>query len=433
MTISRPDSVLITRRTLLGTAAAGAAGMAASNLFPTPALAQEATLKVGYVSPVTGLFATFAEADPFLLKQVRTALKDGIVNNGKTYALEIIDVDDQTNPDRSTSATQQLINSDKVNIVLAQGAMGIKNVSAQCELAGVPSITTMDPWQGWLFPQGGKPETGFQYANHFFWGIEDIISTYVGMWSSLDTNKKIGSCFTNDPPGQTFSSSEIGFPPALKKAGFEMVDVGLFEPGSNDFSRQIAAFRDAGCDIMTGLFDPPDWVVFWRQAMQAGFKPKVVTVAKALLFPAGVQSLGAAANGMSTEVWWTPDYPFKSSITGQSCGELAKSYEAETGKRWTQPIGVVHALLEAGINALRTADDPTDPDSVAAAIKAMTLDTVVGTLDWANSPIKSVAKMAIAGGQWNVASSGEFDLAVVYNKGMPQVPVTAPFQMKIGA
>nr|WP_246827219.1 ABC transporter substrate-binding protein [Rhizobium binae] len=432
MSITTRNAALITRRTLLGSAAAGAAGMAASSIFPAPALAQAAKLKIGYVSPVTGIYATFAEADPFLLKQVREALKSGLVNNGKTYEVEIIDIDDQTNPDRSTSATQQLINSDEVNLVLAQGALGIKNVSAQCELAGVPSITTMDPWQGWLFPQGGKPDTGFRYANHFFWGIEDIISTYVGMWSALDTNKKIGSCFSNDPPGQTFSSSEIGFPPALKKAGFEMVDVGLYEPGSNDFSRQIAAFRDAGCDIMSGLFDPPDWVVFWRQAMQAGFKPKVVTIAKALLFPAGVQSLGVAANGMSTEVWWTPDYPFKSSITGQSCGELAKAYETETGKRWTQPIGVVHALLEAGINALRTADDPTDPDSVADAIKKMQLNTVVGTLDWANSPVKSVAKMAIAGGQWHVDPNGDFNLAVVANQGMPQVPVTAPFQMKIG-
>ncbi|WP_040440906.1 ABC transporter substrate-binding protein [Roseibium aggregatum] len=433
MTNKLPGSSLISRRTLLGSAAIGAAGVAASSSFPMPALAQSAKLKVGYISPVTGLFATFAEADPFLLKQIRTALNDGIVNNGKRYEVDIIDVDDQTNPDRSTSATQQLINSDEVNIVLAQGALGIKNVSAQCEFAGVPSITTMDPWQGWLFPQGGTPETGFQYANHFFWGIEDIISTYVGMWSSLETNKKIGSCFTNDPPGQTFFSDTIGFPPALRDAGFEMVDVGLFEPGSNDFSRQIAAFRDSGCDIMTGLFDPPDWVVFWRQAMQAGFKPKVVTVAKALLFPAGVQSLGIEANGMSTEVWWTPSYPFRSSITGQSCAELASAYEAETGKRWTQPIGVVHALLEAGINALRTADDPTDPDSVADAIKNMTLDTVVGTLDWANSPIKSVAKMAIAGGQWHVDPNGNFDLDVVYNKEMPDVPVTAPFQMKIGA
>lgn len=76
--------------------------MASYSLFPTPALAQGAKLKIGYVSPVTGLFATFAEADPFLLKQVRQALKGGIVNNGKTYDVEIIAIDDQTNPSSSS-------------------------------------------------------------------------------------------------------------------------------------------------------------------------------------------------------------------------------------------------------------------------------------------------------------------------------------------
>ena len=131
-------------------------------------------------------------------------------------------------------------------------------------------------------------------------------------------------------PGQAFSDAQLGFPAALKAAGFEAVDVGLFEPGSNDFSRQIAAYRDAGCDIVTGLFDPPDWIVFWRQAQQAGFKPKVATPAKALLFPAGIQALGQSANNMSTEIWWTPQYPFKSSITGQTAMELANSFEKTT-------------------------------------------------------------------------------------------------------
>ena len=69
-----------------------------------------------------------------------------------------------------------------------------------------------------------------------------------------------------------------------KSLFFEMVDVGLFEPGSNDFSRQIAAFRDSGCDIMTGLFDPPDWVVFWRQAMQAAAVGIALDVATGLAY-----------------------------------------------------------------------------------------------------------------------------------------------------
>lgn len=420
------------RREVLGAAAGGLLTAGAASLFPKPAIAATPKLKVGYLSPVTGPFAAFAEADPFLLRQCREALKGGIVNHGKTYEVEIVSIDDQSNPDRASQATQQLINKEAVNIVLAQGALTIANVSAQCELAGVPSIVTMNPWQAWMFPLGSSPDKGFKYSNMFFWGIEDIISTYVGMWSTLQTNRKVGICFSNDPPGQTFSDAKIGFPPALKAAGFELVDIGLYQPGSNDFSRQIAGFRDAGVDIVTGLFAPPEWVVFWRQAQQAGFKPKVATVARALLFPAGIQALGQDANGMSTEIWWTPHYPYKSSITGQSAAQLASAFEADAKKRWTQPIGVIHAMLEAGVYALKNAADPTDPEAVQAAIVKGKVDTIVGTLDWAGSPIKNVAKLAIAGGQWAVDEKGDFELNVTYNKALPQVPIDKPFQMHIG-
>lgn len=411
---------LHSRRNVLKGAAGAALG---TSIFPLAALAKTETLKIGYISSVTGSFAPFSEGDQFLLQQLREAVKDGITNNGKTYQVEIIDVDDQSNPDRASSVAQRLINSDGIHLMLAQGVLTIGNISAQCEAAGIPSITTQNPWQAWMFPLGSTPDVGFEYANHFFWGIEDIISTYIGMWSKLDTNKRIATCFSNDPPGQTFADPKIGFHPALKKAGFEVVDIGLFQPGSNDFTAQIKAFRDADCDIMTGLFDPPDWVVFWRQAQQAGFHPKVATIAKALLFPSGIEALGAAADGMSTEIWWTPSYGYESSITGQSAAQLAASYEIASGRRWTQPIGVVHALLETGIAALKTADDPTDADSVQHAIRNMSLDTIVGNLNWRDSPIKNVAKMAIAGGQWNVSPDGKYELAVTYNEQLPDVPI----------
>ena len=67
---------------------------------------------------------------------------------------------------------------------------------------------------------------------------------------------------------------------------------------------------------------PPDFATFWGQAAQQGFKPKVVTIGKALLFPSVISSLGARGNGLSTEIWWTPNHPFKSGLTGQSAREL---------------------------------------------------------------------------------------------------------------
>ena len=54
---------------------------------------------------------------------------------------------------------------------------------------------------------------------------------------------------------------------------------------------------------------PPDFATFWSQAAQQGFKPKIVTIGKALLFPSVIASLGARGNGLSSEIWWTPDLP----------------------------------------------------------------------------------------------------------------------------
>ena len=34
---------------------------------------------------------------------------------------------------------------------------------------------------------------------------------------------------------------------------------------------------------------PPDFATFWSQAAQQGFKPKIVTIGKALLFPSVIE------------------------------------------------------------------------------------------------------------------------------------------------
>ena len=119
---------------------------------------------------------------------------------------------------------------------------------------------------------------------------------------------------------------------------------------NNDFSSQIAAFKAAGAEIVTGNMIPPDFATFWSQAAQQGFKPKIVTIGKALLFPSAINALGARGNGLTSEIWWSPNHPFKSGLTGQSCKQLADAYVAATKRPWSQPIGFQHALFEVAID-----------------------------------------------------------------------------------
>ena len=70
---------------------------------------------------------------------------------------------------------------------------------------------------------------------------------------------------------------------------------GRYQVMNNDFSSQIAAFKAANAEIVTGNMIPPDFSTFWSQAAQQGFRPKIVTIGKALLFPSVINSLSAAA------------------------------------------------------------------------------------------------------------------------------------------
>ena len=417
----------ISKRDLLKSAAALTAGVALPS--GTAFAADKDTLRIGYISPRTGPFAPFAEADEFIIGQFQKAMADGITVGGKKYKVELLTRDDQSNPDRASNLAVELINKHNVDLMLAQGALGVVPVSQQCELNGIPCITTMTPWQAWLFPLKGDPAKGFKNVFHFFWGIEDIANVYLDIWSDLPTNKVVGTVFSNDVPGNAMGDLKLGMPGAFAQAGYKIVDIGKFPIGADDFSNYIQEFKKQNVEIVTGLFNPPEWATFLNQAAQMNFKPKVATIAKALLFPGGVAALGSRAEGMSTEIWWVPSYPFKSSLTGQTAAELASSYEAATKRDWTQPLGVVHALFETGVAALKASPDPKSPEKTADAIRALKTDTVIGRLDFAGSGVKNVSKMRVVGGQWHVGPNGKPELFITNNKVAPEVPVQRKFDL----
>ena len=183
----------------------------------------------------------------------------------------------------------------------------------------MPCITTNCPWQPYFFGRKGDPKKGFTWTYHFFWGLEDVIGAFLALWDELPTNKVVGGLFPNDADGNAWGDPKLGLPPALAKAGYKLLDPGRYQLMNNDFTSQISAFKAAGAEIVTGNMIPPDFTTFWSQAAQQGFKPKIVTIGKALLFPSVIDSLGERGNGLTSEIWWTPHHPFKSSLTGQSC------------------------------------------------------------------------------------------------------------------
>jgi branched-chain amino acid transport system substrate-binding protein len=391
------------------------------------------TLKIGYVSPQTGPLAPFGEADRFTIQQMQTALKGGITIGGKQYPVSILVKDSQSNPNRASEVANDLILKDKVDIMLVSGTPETANpVSDACEVNEMPCVSTVVPWQPWFFGRKGDPKKGFNYTYHFFWGLEDVIAVYTGMWQSVQTNKAVGGLFPNDGDGNAWGDSKLGFPPVLAQKGFTLKDPGRFQTMTQDFSAQISAFKQGGAQIVTGVVIPPDAKNFLVQARQQAFRPKVISIGKALLFPTSIEALGDLGDGLSTEVWWSPSHPFKSSVTGQSARQLADAYEKTTSKQWTQPIGFAHALFEIAVDALKRAKDIDSNEAIRDAVASTKLDTVVGHVAWGSGPVRNVAKTPLVGGQWLKAPAGgahRFDLAIVNNQLAPNVPLSGPLKL----
>jgi branched-chain amino acid transport system substrate-binding protein len=394
-------------------------------------LADRQPIRLGYVSPRSGPLFTFGEADSFVIGSVQRTFKDGLEIGGRAHPVEILVKDSQSDPVRAREVARQLIDEDQVHMLLVSSTPETTNpVADACEQAGVPCISTVTPYQPWFLArdpaQNPEQPRPYRWTWHFYWGLEDLIGVFADMWGQTANNQVLGGLWPDDGDGEAFSR---GFPAALQQQGYEIVDPGRYRNQKDSFLVEIQRFRDAGVDIVTGVPMPPDFATFWRQAAEQDYKPRIVTVAKAAMAPAFIEAMETAA-GVSTEVSWSPNHPYRSSLTGEGAADLAGAFTRTTGRQWMQPIGFVHALFEIAVHVLRRAGDVDDRQAIVDAIKATSLDTIVGRVDWTSRPadFPNVARTPLVGGQWRQGTTWPFELEIVSNATNPEIPATGTLQ-----
>jgi branched-chain amino acid transport system substrate-binding protein len=411
------------RQFIKKTATAAVLAAAGPTLLTKYAHGAARPIKIGLVSPKTGPMAVFAEPDDFVLTKVRKLVEKGVVVNGTNHPVQILVKDCMSDPNRAAEVASSLIKADKVDLIMTADGPDIVNpVADQAELNGVPCITGGAPLFVYFFGRGGKRDRGFDWTYHFFWGEDDLFNVYTNIWGGIPTNKTVGVLWSNDADGNADADKERGFPPVMAAKGFKLVDPGRFEPMTNDFSSQISTFKRANAEIVTGVLVPPAFTTFWSQCAQQNYRPKVVTIAKALLFPASVATLGNRAEGLTTEIWWSPGHPFKSPLTGQTAADICHQWESETGKQWTPAIGFRLALFELALDTLKRTKNIDSPASIRDAIRATNLNTIVGPIKWSGEPLKNCCRTPLVGGQWVKGKKFKYDLVVVNNETYKAIP-----------
>ncbi|TAY29218.1 ABC transporter substrate-binding protein (plasmid) [Rhizobium leguminosarum] len=422
------NAASLSRRSFIASTVAGGAALALSG---RKAFAQSTdTLKVGFISPRTGPLGGFGETDGYVLELARKALANGLQAGGKTWKVEILDQDTQSDPSRAGQLAKDLINNQAIDLMLAVSTPETINpVADACEAAGIPCLSTVMPWEAWYFGRGAKPgaPSPFKWTYHFGFGVEEFHKAYVSQWNLIETNKKVGVMYPNDADGNAIRAH---LAPALAKEGFTIVDPGAYETGTTDFTAQIALFRQEGVEIFNSFPIPPDFAAFWRQAAQQGLTQqiKICQIAKTGLFPSDIEALGDLGLNIGSAAYWHKAFPYKSTLTGVSGTELADGYETASGKQWTQQLGASLALLDAGFDALKASADVKSKEAVAKAISTLKTTTIAGKVDFTSGPVANVSPGPIIGTQWVKAPEGSkfaLDYVVTENATDPNVPVGA--------
>jgi branched-chain amino acid transport system substrate-binding protein len=410
----------------------GAAGLAA--LVPQLAAAQGSdTLKVGFISPRTGPLGSFGEGDGYVLELARKALASGLSVGGKTWKVEILDRDTQSDPSRASQLAKTLINTDKIDLMLTTSTPEVVNpVSDACEAAGVPCLATVMPWEAFYFGRGAKPgqPSPFKWTYLFSFGVGNFVKSYLSQWAAVPNNKKVAALLPNDADGNAIRAALL---PELAKAGYTVIDGGPYETGTTDYSAQIAKFKAEKCEIMLTFPIPPDFATFWRQAAQQGLTKtmKVVQVAKTGLFASTIEVLGPLGYNISVAAYWHKNFPYKSTLTGVSGVELADGYEKAAGKQWNQQLGASLSLLDAGFAALKNASDPKDKAAVAKAIATLKTTTMMGRIDFTSGPVPNVSPTNMIGAQWVKPQAGskfKYEYVLTENVSDTAIPVSAKLQ-----
>lgn len=374
---------------------------------------------IGHPSPSTGAIAEFGEVSPWVDERAVAAVnaKGGIYIQelDKKLPVKVKVVDTQSDPVNARNVAYDLIVKYKVDMMVAMHTPDVVNpVSQACDSHKMPCVSMVVPLEAWL---SSGP---YKWCYHAFWSVDSLSNLFLGMWDeyAAQTTKVFGGLWPDDPDGKVWA--EI-FTKKLHDRGYKVIDPGRFAFFTPDFTDIIDLFKKEKVEIIGGVIIPPDWSNFWRQSRQDGFIPKMAAISKAIPFPSSVNALADnLAGGLISELWWSPNHPFRSSLTGESSQDLCNAWEKDTKKQWTMPLGLTYAGLEIALNAIQRAQS-LDKAKIKNVLADTDLDTIVGHIKYDRN---HCSETPLVGGQWMKGKRWPWELGIVYNKQHPQIPTS---------
>jgi branched-chain amino acid transport system substrate-binding protein len=365
------------------------------------ALAAEAPseILIGINAPLTGVHAGFGEGNVWGEKAaVEDINKQGglfIKAYGKKIPIKLIIVDNESDPKKSGSLTENLILKEKVHF-LAPPNQPIPLIIPQAIVAErykkvrVSGGTPEEPWlavrgeaspawrHSWTYtlaiaapsPQGSPTaKPGYTCMDSWLGVLEKYRE---------QTNKQVGVFASDEPDGRGWY--EV-IPKVLTGQGLEVHvedNLGLFPMDAMDFSSMIQKWKRYNIEIIWGNAPAPLFGAMWRQCRTMNFRPKMVIATRASLYFEDVTAWGGDLPlGVSGEAWWSPAFDPKATpgIAGTTPMSLFERWHKDTGRPLNPGIGWGYNGIQILTNAIERAGS-LDSDAVIEALSKTDMPTI---------------------------------------------------------
>jgi branched-chain amino acid transport system substrate-binding protein len=255
-------------------------------------------IRLGAAAPKTGPLAggaavTHWPAVKLWVHQVNEA--GGLQLASGKAMIELIEYDDQTNPQQAIQAAQRLATQDRVDFMVAPYSTGLNLAAAPIfSQLGYPQITGTNV-------TNQQPELSAQFPGMFFvlgrTGVmaEDTARVLVDLREAGSIGNRVALVNVADAFGIEMSGISKA---VLEENGFEIVYQTSYPLGTQDIAPIIDGARAANPDAFIAWSYPGDTFALTDQAIIQNFAPKVFFTAVATAFPSYGARFGAQAEGV---------------------------------------------------------------------------------------------------------------------------------------
>lgn len=393
-----------------------AAGMM---MFSTVAFAEE-PFRIGSPAPLSGKFVAFGAQ---VKKGVETAVevwKSG--RDGKVAGrdIEVVVRDTQSNPSVTVSVMNELMQSDKSDVLIGPGA---SNIGA----AAVPPWRQNPKHPIWIVPGVSttvvETEVGKDpyFFHTFAWTYHYHSTNAAAMKASIGTGKKVAIIYSDGAYGRSHIEAARKY---LKEAGYNIVGEELVRENATDFTPSILKIRAMHPDILYTLVQTTDAVVLAKQVYSAKLGvPYLIGTAQAIL-PEWKNAVGDVQECWTGVATWMPGLTYAADKREPKLFPSSADWEAMWRAKYKKEpeymeVGAYVSTMLALLAVEKSKS--TDRDKMRAALDSESYQTPLGNSKFAPSEIalqQAFSEMVVF--QQQKQPDGTFKSVIIYPKDVAQ-------------